>query len=600
MPRPSLHVVRSQTRKPDGRVYEYAYLRYEVWDDKKGRLQPVNVAALGRTDQLDPGRLDALGDFLRAWVRKDGGLPADALRERLSATAPAFRILCSRDFGLRFLAEQAWREIGYESAVAGLVPEGPLRARFESAIFAMVLVQFVAPQSKRGIATWAGADVFFPEAARLDLDTLYDSLDVLEAGYEAVEKRLSERLRELGQAPTEFMEDTTTIACRIRYDDVERAEIEAARASRGEVERPAVVNDPPLRMRGESKAKRKDLPQVVIEAILGSNDIIVHHVTHPGNASDKKMVEPSVEALQRLGYKEVRWVSDAGFNSAENRVALREAKFDFVSSEGTARSSVVRRVLATPGRYATHPEKPELSFKCVRALATEESPARARLYVIRRNENEEAFQLHTLERHLSHIEATLAMGGAKADGLLRHPTYRKYVRRDARTTDEEGRPSGPPILHREAVEHARLVAGKSVIATDDLDGDPVMVDGLYRQLSHLEHAFRDLKSTIEVGPMRHRRADRIRAHVAIAVMARNLGTWLAHKSGMTIEAMRRLFANVRVQEVEVGGERFWERVDLAREQMSAIGRMGYEMPPKRFTALVSGPSNLGERAAASG
>ena len=115
----------------------------------------------------------------------------------------------------------------------------------------------------------------------------------------------------------------------------------------------------------------------------------------------------------------------------------------------------------------------------------------------------------------------------------------------------------------------------------------------------MEHAFRELKSTIEVGPMRHRRADRIRAHVAIAVMARNLGTWLARKSGMTIEAMRRLFANVRVQEVEVGGERYWERVDLAREQLAAIGKMGYELPPKRFTARVTGPSNSGERAAES-
>jgi len=263
---------------------------------------------------------------------------------------------------------------------------------------------------------------------------------------------------------------------------------------------------------------------------------------------------------------------------------LRAADFDFVSSEGTARTKVVDEVLSRPGRYQVHPERPEVSFKCVYAVAGEEKPAPpVRFYIVRRNEHEEAFQLHTIARHVARIEAVLGKGGAEAEKLLHHSTLGRYVRRSAQTRDKDGKPAGPPILDREAVERARRRAGKSVIATDKLDANPVTEDALYRRISDLERVFRELKSTIEVGPIRHRRAERIRAHVMIAVIARNLGAWLSRKSGLTIEALRRLFANCRVQEVDLGGRRYWERVELERAQEEVIAKMGYEVPPKRFT-----------------
>jgi len=452
----------------------------------------------------------------------------------------------------------------------------------------MVLVQLVSPQSKRAALEWTDVELFFPEANALELDDLYEAMDLLAERYDVVEQKLAESLRAHGAAPTEFAQDTTTVTCRIRYDDVERAAIEKAREERGKVLRPAVVNDPPLRMRGESKAKRGDLPQIVVEAVMGENKIAVHHTTQAGNASDKKLVAPTVAALTRLGYTEVRWASDAGFNSAANRESLRAAGWDYVSSEGTRRTSVVQEVLSHPGCYSQHPKRSALSYKCVRTEAREErprgskTPARDRLYIVRRNTDEEAFALHTLDRHIDAVSLALAKGGDHAEKLLTNSTLRRYVRRDARARDEEGRPIGRVILDRKAVDHARLIAGKSVIATDDLDACPLERDELYRITGEIEALFRDLKSKIEVGPVRHRRADRIEAHVMIGIMAYNLGAWITRRTGLTLDATRRLLANLRVQEVSLDGNRFWQRTELTKSQRDFLAKLGFDEPPERF------------------
>jgi transposase len=599
-----LYLTKGASTGASGKSYSYAYVRYDVWDEAKGRPQPKTLVNLGPTERLDLLKTESFVEMAREYCRKGSSLPLEALRERLRDLEAGFRIICSRDFGLRVVVEQAWKELGYGAAVAGLAADSAKARRLEIAIFAMVLVQVVAPQSKRGAREWAEIALFFPEAKGVSLADLYDAMDVLHANYPTIEARLTATLRAHGAAPTEFAEDSTTTSCRIRYDDEERAEIERERQARGEAVRAAVVNDPPLRMRGHAKDKRFDLPQVKLEAILGDNKIVITHRTIAGNTSDKTLVSDSVARLIELGYQRVRWANDTGYNSVENRNALRAADFEFISAEGVARSNIAKAVLSHPGRYSVHPDKPEVSFKCVRTEATDErkkgkngapdTPGPERLYVIRHNADEEKFALCTLERHLEKVREVLAKGPDAAEKLL-HSRQRKYVRRDARAKDAKGKPTGPVILNLEAVERARLVAGKSVIASDSLDLLPLGADDLYRGLADIERVFRELKSTIEVGPVRHRRADRIEAHVMIAVMAYNLGAWISRKCGRTLDEVRRLLDNLRVQEVAIGEARYWERTDLEQEQRRLFEKLGFDIPPKRFTTHVDAVSELTSR-----
>ena len=149
---PKIHVARSRARLKSGEEVQYAYLRYSVWDEAKGRLQPKPLAGLGRTDQLDEQRVESLEGFIKAWLRKDSQLPFEALEERFRAAEPQLRILCSRDFGLRWVIEQAWRELGYQDALESLARGREHEVGLDVAVFALVLVQLIAPQSKRAIS----------------------------------------------------------------------------------------------------------------------------------------------------------------------------------------------------------------------------------------------------------------------------------------------------------------------------------------------------------------------------------------------------------------------------------------------------------------
>jgi transposase len=75
----------------------------------------------------------------------------------------------------------------------------------------------------------------------------------------------------------------------------------------------------PLRVRGHSKDHRGDLPQVVIGMAVTRGGIPVRLWVWPGNTSDLSVVEqvksdPAGWQLNRLV-----WITDSGFNSADNR-----------------------------------------------------------------------------------------------------------------------------------------------------------------------------------------------------------------------------------------------------------------------------------------
>ncbi len=233
-----------------------------------------------------------------------------------------------------------------------------------------------------------------------------------------------------------------------------------------------------------------------------------------------------------------------------------------------------------------------MSNKCVVAEAEEERTKSKRkgpqrLYIIRRNMKDAKHTRRRIDRHVSKVETILSEGTpAKVQKLLQNKTLKRDVRRDGRSKTKKGEPAGKVILDRKAISQMKERAGRSVIGTDVLETDPLDADTVYRSLFRVEDACKLTRSKVKLGPIRHRAARRIKAHVMIAVMAHNLARWLERKSGVSLYVLQLAFGSLRVQEVECREATFWERVELTEEQVELLEAMSYAVPPKRFTVTV--------------
>jgi hypothetical protein len=64
-----------------------------------------------------------------------------------------------------------------------------------------------------------------------------------------------------------------------------------------------------------------------------------------------------------------------------------------------------------------------------------------------------------------------------------------------------------------------MLDGKLLLVTNMADHSPMQIVERYKALADIERGFRVLKSEIEIAPVFHRRADRIRAHALICFLA---------------------------------------------------------------------------------
>ena len=103
----------------------------------------------------------------------------------------------------------------------------------------------------------------------------------------------------------------------------------------------------------------------------------------------------------------------------------------------------------------------------------------------------------------------------------------------------------------------KALEGKYVIQTEELDLSAVQAVEAYKELSEVERSFRQLKDLVEMRPIYHQRAKRVRAHIFVAALAFLLdralekklkAAWVPMSSAQALEALR----TVHVVDIRVG------------------------------------------------
>lgn len=470
--------------KKKGRIYEYVQIIENYRKD--GKIKQRLVMTLGRKDEVDTKKVDALIENLGKFSEKLMVLRKDD---------PDMRVEWSRPCGLPFLYRQLWERVGLQAVVADLAQGREYGFDVERALFLLVLNRLMDPRSELGISAWK--DTVFVDGdpfASLELHHLYRTLDFLEEEKDTVELRLFEKTKTLFNASvTLVFFDTTSMY----YEGSGKHSDELLRY-------------------GRSKDHRGDRKQLVIGVLMDQRGIPLGCAIVPGNTQDVTLVKALVaQVKERFRLEDIVWVSDAGCASEKNVAELSGLGMKFIFG---ARMKNVKEVYEkvedeqTRGEImaalAVLPRSPGDKREPLGYYEFPSAPHAGRRYVIVYNPEEAARERQTRDAVVKKLRETLTTENSVKE-LIKNKKYRSYL----------AVPEGSAItVDEDKVKRDEVWDGLFVIQTDTtLSADQIVMR--YKDLYQVEQAFRTLKSPLDMRPIYHRKDRRITAHVFVNFLA---------------------------------------------------------------------------------
>jgi transposase len=395
------------------------------------------------------------------------------------------------------------RKIGLDRLILS-ASKDPASRRCCDLIVAMMVDRLIAPRSKLGFVRAVDEETASSslgavlQLGRVKEREAYEALDWLLDRQERIETSLARR----------HLEDGVLVLY-----DVSSSYFEGRRC--------------PLARYGHSRDHRKDRPQIVYGLLCTREGLPIAVEVFDGNTADPSTLSAQIEKVKdRFGISRLVLVGDRGMiTSARIRDELRPANLDWISC---LRASAVQALAAENGPL-------QLSLFDDRDLAEISAPdlfPGERLIVCRNHDlaTERARKREDLlvatERELARIEAKVRrrnapLRDAAEIGLAVGAVLnRKKMAKHFAVTIDQGHLSWHRRLDQIKAE-ARLdgiyVIRTNVPAEHLSAAETVKA---YKDLSCVERAFRSLKSVdLEIRPIRHWTADRVRAHVFLCMLA---------------------------------------------------------------------------------
>ena len=551
---------------------EYVQLAHNEWVDGKSRTKVVH--GFGRKDRLDQEALKRLISSISRFL--DPG-DAAAVRQDLGLEAP-FEFLGAREYGGTYLLDGLWERLGIGGVLKRLAGEREFGVDVERLLFALVAQRALAPGSKLAAEAWVNDVAHIDGLPEVEVQQLYRAMDFLLEAHDDIQREVFWGVKNLFNLEVDLIfVDTTSTYFEIEGEDEDEADdaddVEGDEAADTE----ATAG---LRRRGYSKDSRADLAQAVLGFAVTRDGIPVRCWVWPGNTVDVSVVEEVKRDLNDWKLGRVVMVMDTGFNSAENRRTLQGAGDAFIIGEKMrlGRDGTLPEALTRAGRYKTL----QNGLK-VKQVITNRGSVAARRFVVVHNpeqaERDEMKRSHIIaeaERRLTALGDLSGKSHTKAVCNLRaHKVFGRYLRELK---------SGALKLDKAKIAVEAKLDGKYLISTSDehLSVEDVVLG--YKQLHEIERVNRDLKHTVDVRPVYHRRGDRIKAHVLLCWLALLLIRMAENESGESWHQLKQVFRPLLVAEHQTQHGVISQTNTVTAEQKRVLDGLNLKAP-KRYLAI---------------
>jgi hypothetical protein len=555
----------TQRRNKSGDAVRYLQLAHNV---RNARGVPVAqvIHTFGREDEVDRQALARLVASITRFLEPE---------QALAAGAPAgFDFLEARELGRPHVVQALWSELGIGRVLGRAARSRRCHRDVERHVFAMVCQRCIAPASKLEATRWAPREVVLPGVKELSDDGLYRAMDFLLECGERVQEAVFFSVADLLNLEVDVVFfDTTSTYFEVELDDDEAGAGERAQESSSGAQTPPLEQAGQRRL-GHSKDHRPDLPQVVIGMAVTREGIPVRVWVWPGNTNDQTVIQAVKDDLGGWKLGRCVMVVDSGFSANENLRYLQRTGGHYIAGiklrAGTAEAKLA---LQRQGRY--HEVAGNLAVKQV---IVGDGAARQR-FVVARNPREADRDRARRERTITRLEAELAQleqvrGEAheKAACKLRaHRSMGRYVRQTK---------TGRLMVDRAKIGQEQRLDGKYLISTSDDTLTPEDVALGYKSLLEAERGFSDLKGTILLRPVYHRKEERIRAHVLICFLALVIIRVAELRGQNTWRTIGDQLGPIKQGHFRSPDGEFTQRTELTGEQRALLNALAVPAPPR--------------------
>jgi hypothetical protein len=555
----------TQRRTKSGEVVRYLQLAH---NERNERGQPVArvLYSFGREDELDRAAIARLVASLSRVLE-----PGEALA---AIGAGELSFLDSRPMGGAYVLDGLWRRLEIDATLLRLFAGRRLDPRAERVLFALVCNRALEPLSKLAATQWVAERVAIAGLDEVDDDSCYRAMDFLLA----VEPELAETVywatADLLNLEVDLLFfDTTSTYFEIDEADPGPEEEETAGRSAAHNKRKEEARAG-FRSYGKSKDHRPDLPQIVIGLAVTRTGIPIRVWVWPGNTNDQALIRQVKDDLRAWKLTRIVWVADRGFASAENRRYLQRAGGHYILGEklrGDSKDAAA--ALARQGRYHT-----VAGNLRVKEVVLDDGTMRDR-FVVCHNPQEAERDRAVRAQILAKLEAKIAGSDSLppteraelACTLEAKPGYRRFLRTTA---------AGLLRIDRHAVAAEARLDGKFLLRTSDptLSAEDVALG--YKQLLEVEQAWRDLKTTLELRPVHHRKQERIRAHVLLCWLALLLVRIAENATGDTWRNLRNELERMHLGSFAGPAGTSRQRSELTDRQKAILRALELPEPPR--------------------
>jgi hypothetical protein len=437
----------------------------------------------------------------------------------------------------------------------------------------------VKPLSKLAGCDWVAERAFVDGLAEVSDDACYRAMDFLHAALAALQERVFFAVASLLDLEVDllFFDTSSTYWETDRVPD----ELQEEDLLASEDEHPA-ASDEPLGERAQrayskhSKDHRSDLPQVVVGMAVTRQGTPVRVWTFPGNASDQVIIRKVKDDLRGWNLSRVIWVLDRGFTSARNRRYLQRGGGHYIVGEKLrAGSKEASAALARQGRY--HVVEGNLRVKQVRV---DDGTDRDR-FVICHNPERAVRDRVVREQILARLTAEIS-GSDKLTAAKRRELYGALGTKPAFKRFLRQTPTGKLRIDRAAVSNEAKLDGKFLLRTSDesLTAEDIALG--YTALYEAERGWRDLKSTIDLRPVYHRREDRIESHIQLCWLALLLLRVAETETRDTWRNLRNELDRMHLVTLATSEGTVAQRTELTHRQRQILKALELPEPPRFY------------------